>query len=101
MIGNDDYNAAAYDVTCRVPGCDFHLENLDPTLVAMQLMPHISEHSSIGAPVYALRIREGFEGLDPDNPVRTPEDGWNRDPNPSREQIEKWKRQAPEPAPGR
>jgi hypothetical protein len=80
MLGNPEYNAAAYDVTCRVPGCPFHFENLSPTLVAVNLLPHIKEHRPVGGPVYALRVAKGYEGLDPENPVRTPEDGWNRSP---------------------
>lgn len=88
MLGNNETNADAYDVTCRVPGCGFHRENLSPTLVAMFLIPHIKEHRPIGGPVYALRIREGFEGTDPENPTRTPEDGWNRKPNLTREEID-------------
>jgi len=90
MIRNEDFNAEAYDAVCRIPSCDFSVENANPTLVAMQLYPHIGDHAPIGAPSFALRIAEGYEGLDPDNPVRTSADGWNRDPSPDREQIDEW-----------
>ena len=91
MIGNAETNAEAYDATCRIPGCDWFVENVTPTLVAIHVVRHSDAHGPIGAPKFALRIRAGFEGTDPENPHRTSADGWNRDPSPSREQVDEWK----------
>lgn len=90
MNANAETNADAYDAKCRVPGCSWGVENVDPTILAVQVMTHMDAHGPIGAPRFALRIRAGFEGTDPENPTRTAEDGWNRDPSPSREQVDKW-----------
>ena len=79
MLGNRDYNAEAYDIKCRVPSCPFEQENVDPTIAAINLHEHIRGPCTLkGEPVYTMRIRSGFEGLDPDNPMRTAEDGWFR-----------------------
>lgn len=81
MIGNPAYNAEAYDVTCRV--CDdWSFENITPTIAGTHLYEHSQFHSvrELGGPWWALRIVSGYEGTDPENPIRTADDGWNRSP---------------------
>lgn len=78
---NDEYEADAYDVTCRV--CDdWEFENVSPAIAAMQLMQHSEFHDTKehGGPWWALRVVDGYKGLDPDNPHLEPSDGWNRPP---------------------
>lgn len=88
MLGNPDYNADAYDIACRVPGCPFEMENLSPTLAAMNLVQHINGPCTLRTePVYTMRIRSGFEGTDPDDPFRTAAYGWFR-PTVPWDQIE-------------
>jgi len=76
-----EYEADAYDVTCRV--CDdWSFENVAPGIALMHLMAHSQYHdvSAIGEPWWALRVVAGVKG-NPDGPVhRTPDDGWNRPP---------------------
>lgn len=97
MIENDEYNADAYDVKCRVPGCPFELTNVSPTIAATQLVAHIGQPCTLQSePVYTLRIAEGYEGTDPDNPVRTEEYGWFRPTVPWSEvdeTLEEWREQ--------
>lgn len=78
---NDDYEADAYDITCRV--CeDWEFENVSPTIAAMHLMSHSEFHSveELGGPWWAMRVVEGYRGLDEGAATLTPEDGWNRPP---------------------
>ena len=78
---NDEYEADAYDITCRV--CDdWEFANVSPGIAAMQLMLHSEFHDTkeLGGPWWAMRVRKGYKGLDEDRAVQTPEDGWNRSP---------------------
>ena len=78
MIANPELEPEAYDVTCRV--CDWGVENVSPTIAAVQMVTHSDNHTNVGAPYFAMRVREGVLGRDPDNPIRTADDGWNRSP---------------------
>jgi hypothetical protein len=77
-----EYEADAYDVTCRV--CEgWEHKNVSPTLAAMHLMRHSEFHSvkELGEPWWAMRVVSGVRGL-PDGPAhQTPDDGWNRSPS--------------------
>lgn len=79
MIGNPDYNADAYDIACRVPGCPFMEENVSPAIVALLLHEHIRGPCTLRTePAFTMRIVAGFEGTDRENPVRTSAYGWFR-----------------------
>ena len=78
---NEEFEADAYDLTCRV--CpDWEVQNVSPTLAAMHLKMHSDFHNTkeLGGPWWAMRVVDGYKGLDEENPVLTPEDGWNRPP---------------------
>lgn len=77
---NEEFEADAYDVTCRV--CeDWEHKNVCPTIAAMHLMRHSEFHSvdALGEPWWAMRVVAGEKGLD-GHTVQAPGDGWNRPP---------------------
>jgi len=76
MIPNPEYEPEAYDVICRV--CDFKIENVSPKIAGIHMIDHSELHQDVYEPYFALRVASGYLGRDPDNPVRTPADGWNR-----------------------
>ena len=79
MIANPEYEPDAYDVACRV--CEWGVENVSPTIAAMRMLTHSEHHTNVGEPYFAMRVREGVLGRDPENPDMTPADGWNRSPS--------------------
>lgn len=83
---NPDYEAEGYDVKCRVPDCGFHHENVTPTLAATFMLDHAMHagHPPLGEPMFTMRVISGFLGLDEDQPILTPDDGWRRPPTLSR-----------------
>jgi len=80
MMINEDHEADAYDIKCRVPGCGFYHQNVDPTLAATFMLDHATHnpHPPLGEPMFTMRVVSGFLGTDDDNPVLTVEDGWRR-----------------------
>jgi len=82
MMVNEEHEADAYDITCRVPDCGFEHRNVCPTLAATFMLEHAQNgsHRPLGEPMFSMRVVEGFLGTDPDNPLLTPDDGWRRSP---------------------
>lgn len=78
---DEEYEADAYDITCRV--CDdWEHYNITPKLAALHLIAHTQYHSisELGGPWWAMRVVEGYRGKSKETANLTPEDGWNRPP---------------------